>query len=155
MLYSIAVERNIMSNNHFIKANAGKGNYIWNGEELEILSKILLNFKNTRELSDFLIDLLTSREIAEITRRLLIAYAITKGFTFKLLEEKCNVYSHTVSQLRKKIYFGKGKLREVLENSSIKKIDEEFDKLLDQRINSKKEYKDFKPVIYGHKYPKT
>lgn len=142
-----------MSDKLLIKTKAGKGNYIWNGEELEMLTKILLSFKNTKELSDFLIDLLTSREISEITRRLLISYAITKGFTFKLLEDKCRVYSHTVSQLRKKIYFGNGKLREVLENISIRKIDKEFDKLLNQRIDNENEYKDFKPVIYGHKNP--
>lgn len=143
-----------MKAERIIKTKAGKANYIWNSQELEILAEALLTIKNKQKMINFLQDLLTSMEISDILRRFLVAYLILKGFTYQEIEDGCGMNPNTISKIKQKLFFSKKVLKEVLENFVIKEFDEAYQKIVEEKSRSridKERFRYFKPVVYGHR----
>lgn len=142
-----------MINKKIIQSRAGKSNYIWSKREIEIFAEALLKIKTKQEMVNFLLDLLTPKEIAETLRRFLVAYLILKGFTYQEIEDGCKMNPNTVTKIRKQLFYSNNALRNILENFVIKEIDEIYQEIVMTRTNhkiNKSKLETFKPVIYGH-----
>ena len=70
--------------------------------------------KSTRDLSNFLDDLLTEEEILDLAQRIKIAQSIIAGKTYDEIAESIGTSTATVSKIGQVLKYGKGGLEKVL-----------------------------------------
>ncbi len=70
--------------------------------------------KSTRDLSNFLDDLLTEEEILDLAQRIKIAQSIIAGKTYDEIAESGGTSTATVSKIGQVLKYGKGGLEKVM-----------------------------------------
>lgn len=70
----------------------------------------------SKDLSNFIDDLLTEEEILDLAQRIKIAKLILEEKTYDEIAEKVGTSTSTVSKIGQVIKYGKGGLRKALEN---------------------------------------
>ncbi len=74
--------------------------------------------KSSKDLSNFLDDLLTEEEILDLAQRLKIAKLILDGKSYDEIAEKVGTSTSTVSKIGQIIKYGKGGLEKVMGKKS-------------------------------------
>ena len=74
--------------------------------------------KSTKDLSNFLDDVLTEEEILDLAQRIKIAQLILDGKTYEEISEKIGTSTSTVSKIGQTIKYGKGGLQKALGKKS-------------------------------------
>jgi TrpR-related protein YerC/YecD len=82
--------------------------YAWDISQAEILINTLSHLKNKKKIEKFLADLLTVKELKEISRRLLIAKLLFEGKTYKEIQKELRVNPITINRVNLKIKHGRG-----------------------------------------------
>lgn len=87
-------------------------------KDKKLLVDTLTTLKFREALADLLDDLLTEEEILDLAQRIKIAKLILEGKTYDEISEKVNTSTATVSKIGQIIKYGKGGLRNALENKT-------------------------------------
>lgn len=86
----------------------------WNDKENKNLIQAILAIDTQEEAQDFLCDILTEKEIAEISKRLLTAQMLLQNVQYFAIEEKTGFSSTTVARVSKCLKTGKGGYKNIL-----------------------------------------
>lgn len=79
-------------------------------KDKKLLVDILRKLKSSKDLSNFIDDLLTEEEILDLAQRLKIAKLILDGKTYDEIAEKVGTSTSTVSKIGQVLKYGKGGL---------------------------------------------
>jgi TrpR-related protein YerC/YecD len=91
---------------------AGKNQY---SEQQQQLYKAFLQLENQQEVAAFLRDLLTIKEIKDLSTRLEIAKLLNqKKLSYQQIAKKCNVSTTTVTRVAQWLNHGKGGYKLIL-----------------------------------------
>lgn len=85
-------------------------------KDKKLLVNTLRKLKSSKDLTNFIDDLLTEEEILDLAQRLKIAKLILEGKTYDEIAEKVGTSTSTVSKIGQVIKYGKSGLRKALEN---------------------------------------
>ncbi len=85
-------------------------------KDKKLLVDTLRKLKNSKDLSNFLDDLLTEEEILDLAQRIKIAKLILAGKTYDEIAEKVGASTSTVSKVGQVIKYGKGGLQKLFRN---------------------------------------
>lgn len=83
-------------------------------KDKKLLVDTLRKLKSSKDLSNFIEDLLTEEEILDLAQRLKIAKLILEEKTYDEIAEKVGTSTSTVSKIGQVIKYGKGSLQKVL-----------------------------------------
>lgn len=83
-------------------------------KDKKLLFDTLRKLKLSKDLSNFIDDLLTKEEILDLAQRLKIAKLILEEKTYDEIAEKVGTSTSTVSKIGQVIKYGKGGLQSVL-----------------------------------------
>lgn len=83
-------------------------------KDRKLLVDTLRKLKSSKDLSNFIDDLLTEEEILDLAQRLKIAKLILEEKTYDEIAEKVGTSTSTVSKIGQVIKYGKGGLQKVL-----------------------------------------
>jgi len=83
-------------------------------KDKKLLTDTLRKLKSSKDLSNFLDDLLTEEEILDLAQRIKIAKSILDGKTYDEIAEKVETSTATVSKIGQVLKYGKGGLQKVL-----------------------------------------
>lgn len=86
-----------------IQTTAGKSAYRWNWNEFKYLVHVLRYAKDFPDVLNIFIDLHTSKEVAEIIRRVLIASLLIDGMTFDEIVEETGASRNTIAKVNQKM----------------------------------------------------
>jgi len=81
----------------------------------KFLTKAFLKLKTEQEVSNFLRDLLTIKEIEEFANRLEMARLLKQGMSYKRIAEKLKVSTTTVTRVSHWLFRGCGGYEKVIE----------------------------------------
>lgn len=81
----------------------------------KLLAQSFLKLNSEQEVSNFLRDLLTIKEIEEFANRLEMARLLKQGMSYKRIAEKLKVSTTTVTRVSHWLFRGCGGYRKVLE----------------------------------------
>lgn len=84
-------------------------------KDKKLLAATLRKLKSSKDLSNFIDDLLTEEEILDLAQRIKIAKLILEGKTYDEIAEEVKASTSTVSKIGQIIKYGKDGLQEVLE----------------------------------------
>lgn len=83
-------------------------------KDKKLLVATLRKLKSSKDLSLFIDDLLTEKEILDLAQRIKIARLIFDGKTYDEIAEKVKTSTSTVSKIGQIIKYGKGGLGKIL-----------------------------------------
>jgi TrpR-related protein YerC/YecD len=83
-------------------------------KDKKLLVVTLRKLKSSKDLSNFIDDLLTEEEILDLAQRIKIAKLILDGKTYDEISEKVNTSTATVSKIGQIIKYGKGGLQKIM-----------------------------------------
>ena len=83
-------------------------------EKEKFLTKTFLKLKTEQEVSNFLRDLLTIKEIEEFANRLEMARLLKQGMSYKAIAEKLKVSTTTVTRVAHWLFRGCGGYEKIL-----------------------------------------
>lgn len=84
------------------------------GKDKKLLVATLRKLKSSKDLSNFIDDLLTEEEILDLSQRIKIAKLILDGKTYDEIAEKVKTSTSTVSKIGQIIKYGKSGLQKAL-----------------------------------------
>lgn len=114
------------------KINPAVKNQIYN-----LLHKVIADIKNPYEAKEFLRSFLGESEQEIVTRRLGIAYLLSKGKTYSFIKKNLAVSSTTVASIAKQINKGKG-FKVALEKIQADEWAEKWAKKINQMFKRRK-----------------
>ncbi len=83
-------------------------------KDRKLLTDTIRKLKSSKDLSNFIDDLLTEEEILDLSQRLKIAKLILEEKTYDEIAEKVGTSTSTVSKIGQIIKYGKGGLQKAL-----------------------------------------
>jgi TrpR-related protein YerC/YecD len=83
-------------------------------KDKKLLAATFRELESSKDLSNFIDDLLTEEEILDLAQRIKIAKLILDGKTYDEIAEKVKTSTSTVSKIGQIIKYGKGGLQKVL-----------------------------------------
>ncbi len=89
-------------------------NGLWNDENTEQFARMLVDIGNKTDMQNFLRDVMTEKEIIEISARLEAARMLKDGKTYAEIIEKTKLSSRTVARIRDWMQNGAGGYMQVL-----------------------------------------
>lgn len=93
-----------------VKTTSGKNKYTWEWNEFKYLIYVLSKANDFGEILNIFIDVHTTKEIAEIIRRVIIASYIIDGLSYEEIVERTGASSATVSRISSKMLRSKQQL---------------------------------------------
>lgn len=87
----------------------------WKTPQVKDLSKALLKLKTPNEVTDFLRDLLTVKEIETFAQRWQVARLLDEGESFKVIQQKSGASSATIARVNQWLQHGMSGYRAVLD----------------------------------------
>src|SRR3990167_11198851 len=87
-------------------------------KDRKLLVDTLRKFKSSKDLSNFIDDLLTEEEILDLAQRLKIAKLILEDKNYDEISEAVGTSTSTVSKIGQVLKYGKGGLEKVLGKKS-------------------------------------
>ncbi len=87
---------------------------------VQTLCRAFLTLKSEEECLDFLQDIMTVREIRDMTQRLSIALLLTEGKGYSQIGEEVSVSSATISRVNRALTYGAGGYQTVLDRLDIR-----------------------------------
>ena len=85
-------------------------------KDKKLLIDNLRKLKSSKDLANFIDDLLTEEEILDLAQRLKIAKLILEGKTYDEIAEKVGTSTSTISKIGQVIKYGKGGLKKAIGN---------------------------------------
>lgn len=86
-----------------------------NNKEAKELYKVLVSFKKSEEVVNFLRDLFTIAEIKEAIRRFQSAKLLSQGYTFRDISKQTKMSTTTIARINYWLHHGTGGYRKALE----------------------------------------
>jgi TrpR-related protein YerC/YecD len=88
----------------------------WNENEgYKLLIKALLSLQNEKECDNFLDDLMTKKEIADIAQRMLVAKMLSEQAVYNRIVEETGASTATISRVNRSYLYGSGGYAKMLE----------------------------------------
>ena len=84
-------------------------------EGFHLLLKALLSLENEQECAAFLEDLMTRKEVADITQRLLVAKMLSEQVVYSKFAEQTGASTATISRVNRSYHYGAGGYVKILE----------------------------------------
>ena len=82
---------------------------------MEQLFRAILNLETEEECGDFLEDLMTIRELQDISQRFEVAVLLSQGKNYQEVAQEVRVSSATISRVNKCLQYGSGGYQRALE----------------------------------------
>ncbi len=83
--------------------------------EIRLLCRALLSVRAEEERRRFLEDLMTIRELQDLTQRMAVVRLLSEGKAYQEIMEKVSVSSTTISRVNRALNYGSGGYRLVLD----------------------------------------
>lgn len=84
-------------------------------EGYKLLVKALLSLQDENECDNFLDDLMTKKEIADIAQRMLVAKMLSEQAVYNRIVEETGASTATISRVNRSYLYGSGGYSKVLE----------------------------------------
>ena len=84
-------------------------------KQIDLLCEAFAAIRNKEECMDFLEDLMTIREIQDMTQRLYVAKLLREGKAYQAVMEEVSVSSATISRVNRCLNYGAGGYRRILD----------------------------------------
>lgn len=84
-------------------------------EQIDLLCEAFAAIQNKEECMDLLEDLMTIREIQDMTQRLFVAKLLREGKAYQAIMERVSVSSATISRVNRCLNYGAGGYRLILD----------------------------------------
>ncbi len=84
-------------------------------EQIDLLCEAFAAIQNKEECMDLLEDLMTIREIQDMTQRLYVAKLLREGMAYQAIMERVSVSSATISRVNRCLNYGAGGYRLILD----------------------------------------
>ncbi|MBE6552773.1 MAG: hypothetical protein E7666_00365 [Ruminococcaceae bacterium] len=82
---------------------------------MELLVKALLSLQTESECSAFLEDLMTKKEIADISQRILVAQMLSEQAVYNKIVEQTGASTATISRVNRAYNYGAGGYQKILD----------------------------------------
>lgn len=92
--------------------------------QVDLLAKALLSLKDEEECYRFMEDLLTVREIRDLSQRLEVAMLLKDKVTYNEIVEKTGVSTATIGRVNRSLTYGAGGYESVIEKITGDKKDD-------------------------------
>ena len=89
-----------------------------NHEEIkgyDLLIRALLSLRNEQECEAFLEDLMTKKEMIDISQRLLVAQMLSRQTVYNKIVEETGASTATISRVNRSYHYGAGGYADILE----------------------------------------
>lgn len=86
----------------------------WNSKESKKLVQAILALETAQEAKDFLRDILTEKEITEVSKRLQAAEMLLQNIPYSVIEKETGFSSTTVARVSKWLNTGAGGYKNIL-----------------------------------------
>ena len=83
-------------------------------ESYRLLFKALLALQTEEECADFLEDLMTRKELADVSQRLLVAQMLSEQAVYSRIVEKTGASTATISRVNRAYHYGAGGYKTIL-----------------------------------------
>ena len=83
-------------------------------ESYRLLFKALLALQTEEECADFLEDLMTRKELADVSQRLLVAQMLSEQAVYSRIVEKTGASTATISRVNRAYHYGAGGSKTIL-----------------------------------------
>jgi len=90
-------------------------NHPYDKHGMELLCRAFVAMESEEECRCFLEDLMTIRELQDMTQRLCVAERLYEGKAYQKIMEEVSVSSATISRVNRCLHYGQGGYRSVLE----------------------------------------
>ena len=81
----------------------------------DLLIRALLSLRNEQECEAFLEDLMTRKEMNDISQRLLVAQMLSQQIVYNKIVEETGASTATISRVNRSYHYGAGGYAEILE----------------------------------------
>lgn len=81
----------------------------------DLLIRALLSLRNEQECEAFLEDLMTRKEMIDISQRLLVAQMLSQQTVYNKIVEETGASTATISRVNRSYHYGAGGYAEILE----------------------------------------
>lgn len=83
-------------------------------DSYRLLFKALLALQTEEECADFLEDLMTRKELADVSQRLLVAQMLSEQAVYSKIVEKTGASTATISRVNRAYHYGAGGYKTIL-----------------------------------------
>ena len=83
----------------------------YTNEDMDLLCRALMSVRSTEECRALLEDLLTIRELQDVTQRMAVVRLLAQGRAYQEIMEKVSVSSTTISRVNRALNYGSGGYR--------------------------------------------
>ncbi|MBR2019950.1 MAG: hypothetical protein IKA05_06095 [Clostridia bacterium] len=83
-------------------------------QDFQFLAKALLSLKNEAECAAFLEDLLTRKELDDVTQRLQVAKLLSEQVVYNKIVEQTGASTATISRVNRAFHYGAGGYEKIL-----------------------------------------
>ena len=83
-------------------------------ESFQLLFKAMLSLKNEAECAEFLEDLMTRKEMADVAQRLSVAKLLSEQEVYSKIVEKTGASTATISRVNRAYHYGTGAYDKIL-----------------------------------------
>jgi TrpR-related protein YerC/YecD len=88
---------------------------LFDNDGAKALIKAIINITDEKECENFLEDLMTAKEILEISQRMEVAEMLKENMSYSVICEKTGASTATISRVNRCYIYGNGGYRNILE----------------------------------------
>lgn len=88
---------------------------VLDNESVKMLVKAFMTLKTESECKDFLEDIMTAKEILDISQRLVVAKMLSEDTVYNKIAEETGASTATISRVNRAFSYGTGAYKTVLE----------------------------------------
>ena len=88
---------------------------IYEKNEVKLFLRALISIENEDECVKFLNDIMTTKEVLDMSQRIMVAKMLSEGNIYSKIEAETGASSATISRVNRCYQYGDGGYREILE----------------------------------------
>ena len=89
--------------------------HILDNEDVKLLVKAFMSIENEEECRAFLEDIMTTKEILDISQRVVVAKMLSEQAVYNKIDEETGASTATISRVNRSYSYGTGAYKTVLE----------------------------------------
>ena len=88
--------------------------HIFDNESVKLLIKAFMTLENEEECRAFIVDLMTTKEILDISQRVVVARMLSEQAVYNKIAEETGASTATISRVNRSFSYGTGAYKTVL-----------------------------------------
>ena len=89
--------------------------HIFDNESVKLLVKAFMTLENEKECQEFLEDIMTTKEILDISQRVVVAKMLSEQAVYNKIAEETGASTATISRVNRSYSYGTGAYKKALE----------------------------------------